>query len=79
MRVTSNLASTIATRIVAITTALAAVEPTTGQEGATPKGKGRTATSLLSPSLVATHYSLGLYSSCTGGRAMLSPISIWPL
>jgi len=79
MRVTSDLATAGATGIAAITSTTAAARPTTGWEGTAPRGEGRTTSSLLSPPLVVTCCRLGLHSSCMGGRAMLNPISIWPL
>ena len=77
--VTSNLASAVAIGIAAITAAVAAGMLLTGWEGATPKGEGRTAASLLSPPLVATRCRLSLHSSRKGGGAMLNPVYRWPL
>ena len=75
-RVTSDPASTVTTGIATIT----AVDVlTTGQEDATPIKEGHAATSLLPPSLIATHHRLGLHSSRTGGGEIPSPTGSWPL
>ena len=79
MRVTSNLASNVGTGIIAITSAAAAAILATGREGTTPRGEGRTTTTLLSPPLITTRCKVGLHPSYKGDGAMLNPDSIWPL
>ena len=52
---------------IAITTAVVLM---TSQEDATPIKEGHAATSLLPPSLIATHHRLGLHSSHMGTRLL---------
>ena len=71
MRVTSDPASIVGAGITAITSAAATAILATGREATTA--------TLLSPTLVAMGYKVGLHSSRMGGGAMLNRISIWPL
>lgn len=79
MRVTSDSASAIATEIAANTIVATIAVLVTNPRGASLGREGCTATTLLSPSLIATCYKVGLHSSHTGGGVMLNLDSIWPL
>ena len=78
-RVTSDPTFAVGAGITTITSTTAAAILVTDREGTNPRGEGRTTTTLLSSSLIATCCKVGLHSSRTGGGAMLNPDSIWPL
>jgi len=66
-----DLTSVITIGIAAITAAVL----TTSREDATPSREGHAAANLLPPSLIVTHYRLGLHSSRMGGGEIPNPVS----
>ena len=79
MRVTSDVTSTVSTKIVTNANATAATIPATDPGGTTPGREGFATATLFPPPLTATRCRVGLQVSYTGVGAMLNPVITQPL
>ena len=79
MRVTSDVTSTVSTKIVTNANATAATIPATDPGGTTPEREGLVTTARFPPPLTTTRCRVGLQASCTRVGAMLNPVIARPL